>query len=503
MAVLLSWIILGQQADMHLQSQLSLLETASLIRFAESKPEFAYVFRHALMQEAAYTSTLRADRRILHKAVGEALEDLYADQLDGYAALLAYHFEVAQEWPRALQWLTRAADRAYAEFALPEARGLYRRALTSLAKLPAQPAIEFDLRLKVGLCTMLAGAGPEVITPEFERCLELATDASQHAAVHFRLGQLFHLFARNDLVAAEQHYAEALKLLSGANDPEQYVIVMAHLGYVYTYLSQPARAAEVLENALALARPLASPRPMAQTLIFISLAYLKLGREEAALEAAHHGLALAQSLRALQLIGMAHSFLADIYLARAEAGREKPEVALNHLREMQRFGHDYGDILLAAYGEDGLAQYAKLIGDREMEGRAWAAAAHIFRSAGLPRRAAYRTACYGRILLETGRVDAAEEVFAQVRRDYGSEVGRAECLMAAMYTLAKQADQAYVHLERGLRLASSIEESRQWVKELRGWVGAAWDALHARSDVAALLMQVDVGQPNTPQDIVG
>jgi len=189
---------------MNLPSQLSILESTGFIRLAVAKPELEYLFRHTLMQEAAYTSTLRADRRILHKAVGEALEYLYASQLDGLAALLAYHFESAQEWPRALHWLTHAADQAYAEFALHEARELYRRALNSLAQLPPQPQREFDLRLKAGICTMLAGADPDDITPEFNRCLELATDASQRAEVHFRLGQMFHLFVRNDLRQAYQ-----------------------------------------------------------------------------------------------------------------------------------------------------------------------------------------------------------------------------------------------------------------------------------------------------------
>src|SRR5262245_41003182 len=132
---------------MSLQSQLSTLEASALVRLAATEPEIEYLFRHALVQEAAYGSILKADRRTLHVAVAETLERLYPDQLDELAVLLAYHFEAAQAWPRALQWLTRAADRANAEFALVEARELYQRALNSLAHLSPAPQREFDLRL--------------------------------------------------------------------------------------------------------------------------------------------------------------------------------------------------------------------------------------------------------------------------------------------------------------------------------------------------------------------
>src|SRR6185436_14725505 len=97
---------------MSLPVQLSTLEASALIRLATTEPEIEYLFRHALVQEAAYASILKADRTALHIAVAEALEHLYPAQLDERAPLLAYHFESAQAWPRALHWLTRAADQA-------------------------------------------------------------------------------------------------------------------------------------------------------------------------------------------------------------------------------------------------------------------------------------------------------------------------------------------------------------------------------------------------------
>jgi predicted ATPase len=62
--------------------QLNVLEGSSLIwRFA-TQPELEYLFRHALVQEATHSAVLHADRRLLHRVVGQTLERLYADRLD-------------------------------------------------------------------------------------------------------------------------------------------------------------------------------------------------------------------------------------------------------------------------------------------------------------------------------------------------------------------------------------------------------------------------------------
>ena len=63
---------------MGVQAQLAALEASSLIRLAQPPPELEYIFQHALTRDAAYASLLRADRRALHRVVGETLERLHA-----------------------------------------------------------------------------------------------------------------------------------------------------------------------------------------------------------------------------------------------------------------------------------------------------------------------------------------------------------------------------------------------------------------------------------------
>jgi len=59
--------------------------------------EPAYVFKHAVIQDVAYNSLLRERRKELHRAVGHAIEELYADRLAEHYEELAYHFIVKRE----------------------------------------------------------------------------------------------------------------------------------------------------------------------------------------------------------------------------------------------------------------------------------------------------------------------------------------------------------------------------------------------------------------------
>ncbi len=118
---------------MSLAPHLARLEASGLIQLATVEPELEYFFRHALMQDAAYASLLKADRRTLHRAVGEALERLYSDRLDELSGVLAHHFAVAGEHDKAVQYHRLAARQAEARYAYEEALQHLRAALDMLS----------------------------------------------------------------------------------------------------------------------------------------------------------------------------------------------------------------------------------------------------------------------------------------------------------------------------------------------------------------------------------
>ena len=131
---------------MTLTEQLLTLENASLIRLAAAQPELAYLFRHALVHDATYSSLVRADRQRLHAMVGECLERMAggAEATAETAAALARHFDQAGD-RRALRYALAAAEAAAGRYANMEAVAHYdtvlrwaqREASTSGAQLAA------------------------------------------------------------------------------------------------------------------------------------------------------------------------------------------------------------------------------------------------------------------------------------------------------------------------------------------------------------------------------
>ncbi len=114
---------------MTLFNNLSTLESAGLIQVAKVEPDLEYLFRHSLVQDAAYASLLVSDRKRLHLAVGNAIESLYPERKRELAAILAYHLKEAGEEERALSYFLLAGDEALKGYANQEAEYQYRRAL--------------------------------------------------------------------------------------------------------------------------------------------------------------------------------------------------------------------------------------------------------------------------------------------------------------------------------------------------------------------------------------
>jgi predicted ATPase len=120
---------------MTLDKHLGSLERVELVCEAGRTPELEYMFRHELTRDAAYNSILHRRRRELHQRVGEAVETLFHDQLEGNAHRLAQHFAAAGDAARALKYGLMAADLAAAVSAHADAAQHYRRALESARAL--------------------------------------------------------------------------------------------------------------------------------------------------------------------------------------------------------------------------------------------------------------------------------------------------------------------------------------------------------------------------------
>src|SRR5688500_20189786 len=114
------------------KSDVGALEASGLIGLAAMEPELEYLFRHVLVQDAAYASLLKQERRELHRRIADALVELYPERRAELAGVIGMHLEEAGEARRAAPFLVEAGDHALSRFASREARALYDRAYEAL-----------------------------------------------------------------------------------------------------------------------------------------------------------------------------------------------------------------------------------------------------------------------------------------------------------------------------------------------------------------------------------
>jgi predicted ATPase len=139
-----------------LNSALDRLLRSGLLSRQGSTLHATYLFKHALVQDAAYGTLLRAPRRALHARVAEVLESQFADLAESEPELLARHLTEAGLIERASRQWGKAGLRSLARSALIEAKAQLSRALAQIATLPATPDLRREqIRLQVGLAQAL------------------------------------------------------------------------------------------------------------------------------------------------------------------------------------------------------------------------------------------------------------------------------------------------------------------------------------------------------------
>ncbi|WP_426406857.1 AAA family ATPase [Bradyrhizobium ganzhouense] len=142
------------QAD--LDNALQRLIGAGLLFRQGTPPHAHYLFKHALVQDAAYSTLLREHRRALHKRIVEALEGRFADIVERQPELLARHCSDAGLIEKAAGLWAKAGQRSLERAALPEAAEQLNRALALIASLPSTPALrQEEIKLQVALITPL------------------------------------------------------------------------------------------------------------------------------------------------------------------------------------------------------------------------------------------------------------------------------------------------------------------------------------------------------------
>jgi hypothetical protein len=146
----------ARKPEAELRSALDRLIATGLLFRQGAPPHATYLFKHALVQDAAYGTLLRERRRALHARIAEALESQFAEIAENQPELLARHCTEAGLIEKAAGLWGKAGQRLLERSALVEGVEQLTRALTQIVSLPATPARRREqIKLQVALITPL------------------------------------------------------------------------------------------------------------------------------------------------------------------------------------------------------------------------------------------------------------------------------------------------------------------------------------------------------------
>jgi tetratricopeptide (TPR) repeat protein len=145
-----------RKSEAELGSALGRLIQAGLLFRQGVPPQASYLFKHALVQDAAYGTLLREPRRALHARIAEAIEGHFAETAESRPEILAHHCTEAGLIEKAAGLWGKAGQRSLDRSALVEAAAHLTRALEQIATLPGTPARRREqIKLQVALITPL------------------------------------------------------------------------------------------------------------------------------------------------------------------------------------------------------------------------------------------------------------------------------------------------------------------------------------------------------------
>ena len=278
----------AQISRQKLDDALEQLVHAELIFRRGTPPHAEYTFKHALVQDAAYSTLLRSRRHQLHGHITAILEAHFPEIVQTQPEVLARHSAEAALPDKAVGYCLKAGQQAMARWAMTEAVAQLRRGLEFLSGIPDETLRnerELDLQIMLGQALVATkGYGADEPAQTYARARELCQQLNRPAQLGQVLwGHWVFCHVRAELEQAEEYSGAMRQLGDAQNDPMWKCFASAYSADTCSYLGKFIEARAYSEKALSLWNasyrafvPIAGD-PYVVSLISLSQALLWLG----------------------------------------------------------------------------------------------------------------------------------------------------------------------------------------------------------------------------------
>jgi tetratricopeptide (TPR) repeat protein len=197
-------------SEKELLSQVSILKDAEIIFERGIYPESFYIFKHSLIQDAVYDLMLSSRKKMLHDKIGQAIEQLYKNNLHDYYGVLAEHFIKAENYKNGAKYSRLADKKAEKAASLVNAIEYAKKRIKCLESLPQTDAIQkeiIDARTILGLYYVQMGYHTEAK----ESVISIVDAAKMHDYKR-RLSQIYTILGTYSYLVQE-NFSEAFNNL--------------------------------------------------------------------------------------------------------------------------------------------------------------------------------------------------------------------------------------------------------------------------------------------------
>ncbi len=233
----------------------------------ESEEQFA--FRHALTRQAIDARLLLRERKALHRAIAETMEDLFAPTLEVHLAELAHHFYEAGVWDKALASAQRAGERAQALDSPRAAIEQFTRALKATHHVAAAPLARLYRQRGQAYETL---GDFERARGDYECAFQTAQDAHDGPMQWQTVMDLGFLWAGRDYERAGSFFREAVRLAQQLGDPTLHAHSLNRLGNWLVNIGRVTEGVQTHQQALAVFQEQRDRAGMAETFDLLGMA---------------------------------------------------------------------------------------------------------------------------------------------------------------------------------------------------------------------------------------
>lgn len=267
-------------------------------------PELAYMFKHVLTQEVAYNSLLLQRRKELHRLIGMAIEELYADKLEGQFEVLAHHYYLSENWEKAFEYLLRSGDKAKAAYATREALEYYDKALKVAQRLPSESdAVKNTMILIYGGRGQVFGLSAEYdrAIVDFQQMLEWSKQAGnrhQEGEALYNLGWAhWWKLTIEDIERAMNYSEQALSIAKELDDKKLLVKSLSTIALVYQARGTLDEGDRVLQESIEISRAIGYNHAMPSNLFNLGIQAHWRGDAKTAIMHGKEGLEVSKEVR--------------------------------------------------------------------------------------------------------------------------------------------------------------------------------------------------------------